>query len=79
MLTAVNLEELILAWHEQNATVPAANSEIRVSSIHRENPDEIHYAVEYGCNYLYRDVFIADYTEMLLWYINRRTGDLLDD
>ncbi|AUR87715.1 hypothetical protein NVP1103O_58 [Vibrio phage 1.103.O._10N.261.52.F2] len=74
MLTAVNLEQLILARHKTwKDGAPISDTDARVTSVYVQG-DEVRYTLEYGYSYLYRDDFLVSYTELLLWYINQRTG-----
>lgn len=34
--------------------------------------DEVHYVIEYGDGYTYRDDCVIEFTKLVLWYINAR-------
>lgn len=74
MLTAVNLEELILNYHKSGKTWLAKDTDARVSRVNYLQGDELSYTLDYGNSFYYRDDFTVSYTELLLWYINQRTG-----
>ena len=74
MLTAVNLEELVLAWHKSGKTWLTRDTDVRVSRVNYLQGDELSYTLDYGNSFYYRDDFTVSYTELLLWYINQRTG-----
>ncbi len=74
MLTAVNLEQLILARHKSGNTWLKEHESVRVSRINYLQGDELSFTLDYGIDLYYRDDFTVSYTELLLWYINQRTG-----